>query len=145
MNGPFWTQYCSTPLMVSMHSKDFLKFRTMKGAKKHMKLIFSDFGRRELFFLWTWKCCFVRTLDMLSSFMIEVRQEGFHFSVPTKELQGYIYFGQFRASKCFWDLEIIYFCGQCYERVFRIYTKFFVRQMFLSRHVEIPRKSNQRG
>ena len=69
----------------------------------------------------------------------------FSFLRPNQRVARLHIFFQFRTSKCFWDLEIIYFCGQCYERVFRICTKFFVGQIFFSRHMEIPRKSNKRG
>ena len=34
--------------MLQMHSKDFLKFCTMKGAKRHMKFIFVIFAKKIL-------------------------------------------------------------------------------------------------
>ena len=40
VNGPFWTQKYSASLKTQVHSKYILKFCILKGAKKHMKIMF---------------------------------------------------------------------------------------------------------
>ena len=38
----------SAPSKLRMHSKDFLKFCTMKGAKRHTKFILVIFAKKDL-------------------------------------------------------------------------------------------------
>ena len=47
VNGPFLAQTYSASLKLLMHSKDFLKFCTVKGAIRHIKSILFFFLQKK--------------------------------------------------------------------------------------------------